>query len=121
MPLAYGGMDFLVSASLSEGLPNAIGEAMACGVPCIATNVGDCATLIGDTGIVVPAGDVQALSRAILRMLALGPEQRILLGARARQRIIDEYSIAEMVSKTEALLLSLSGKDQWSEHNSLFS
>lgn len=85
-------LDIAVCASLSESFPNAIGEAMACGVPCVVTDVGDCPYLIGDPRYVVPARDPQALADAILRLAELTPEERAALGASARTRVLREFS-----------------------------
>ena len=57
----YNAMDIFVSCSRGEGFPNTVGEAMACGVPCIVTDVGDCRLLVGDTGVVVDIGDTTAI------------------------------------------------------------
>jgi glycosyltransferase involved in cell wall biosynthesis len=85
-------LDIAVCASLSESFPNAIGEAMACGTPCVVTDVGDCPYLIGDPGYVVPARDPQALADRILRLAELSPETRAALGASARARVLREFS-----------------------------
>jgi len=97
----YAGLDVHVLASSTEGLPNAVGEAMAAGVPCVGTDVGAVAQLIGDTGVVVPSGDERALSVAIAGLLADAPG-RARLGAAARQRIIDEFSVAATAARTLA-------------------
>jgi glycosyltransferase involved in cell wall biosynthesis len=85
-------LDIAVCASLSESFPNAIGEAMACGVPCVVTDVGDCPFLIGDPRYVVPARDPQALAAAIFHLADLAPEARAALGASARARVLREFS-----------------------------
>lgn len=85
-------LDIAVCASISESFPNAIGEAMACGVPCVVTDVGDCPHLVGDCGYVVPPGDPRALAEAILRMASLPRDARAALGARARGRVLREFS-----------------------------
>ena len=98
----YSGFDVHVSASYSEGFSNALAEAMACGVPCVATNVGDSATLIGDTGLVVPPRDPDALAVAIAQM-ARAPRLRAL-GTAARARIDSHYGLGKLVDRTTVLL-----------------
>ena len=62
IPELLQALDAYVSPSHAEAFPNTIGEAMSCGIPCIATDVGDSAAIIGDTGIVVPPNDNDALA-----------------------------------------------------------
>jgi len=97
----YAGLDVHVLASSTEGMPNAIGEAMASGVPCVGTDVGAVAELIGDAGVVVPSGDERALAEAITELL-LDVERRVRLGKAARQRIVDDFSLAAMAAHTVA-------------------
>lgn len=85
-------LDVFVLASHSEGLPLALAEAMACGVPCVATDVGECGAVIGPTGAVVPPGAVEAMAAAIGRILALPPSDRLALGQSARARVAERYS-----------------------------
>lgn len=96
----------LTSAGM-EGFPNAIGEAMSCGVPCVGTAVGDVAELIGDTGEVVQPGDPEAVAAAVTRLLSLDPAARRALGVRARQRIVDRFSIGEIARRYAELLHSV--------------
>ena len=86
-------LDIGVSSSASESFPNAIGEAMACAVPCVVTDVGDCDSLVGDTGYVVPPRSAPALAEAILTLVGLSVGARATLGERARKRVISEFSI----------------------------
>ncbi len=95
--------DVLVSASHSESFPNTIGEAMSCGIPCVSTNAGDSRSIIGDTGIVVDTGDMQALSRGILEILSLSSDEYETLSKKARSKIISNYAIATIVSRYEDL------------------
>lgn len=96
--------DLCVSTSrYGEGLPNVIGEAMACGVPCAATDVGDARTLIGDTGAIAPPGDVEAIADSWLRVLSLEQGARRELGLRARARITAHYPLSAMVEAYENL------------------
>jgi glycosyltransferase involved in cell wall biosynthesis len=101
---AYRRFDLMCSPSLYEGFPNVIGEAMACGVPCVVTDVGDSPLIVGDTGWVVPRGDHEALSRALLLAMQLPCEGLTALGTRARQRIEKEFSVARMVEATAKAL-----------------
>jgi len=103
------GLDIAVSSSISEGFPNAVGEAMACGVPCVVTDVGDSALLLGECGRVVPAGDPGALAAAIGDMVALGAAGRAALGASARARIVAQFSIPLMVERYARLYAEISG------------
>ena len=76
-----------------EAFPNIIGEAMSSQVPCIVTEVGDAGLLVGDSGFVVRAGDIDALSDAILKSRHLSEQQLTELGILARSRILDHFSL----------------------------
>jgi len=82
-----------VVSTSTEAMPLVIGEAMACGTPCVASDVGDCAHLIGDTGGVVPPRDAAALARAWTSLLEQSAAQRAALGARARARVCEGYDL----------------------------
>ena len=84
-----------------------IGEAMACGVPCVATDVGDSALMVGETGRVVPPGDPVALAAAIESVLCLSAEERRALGAAARQRIRTDYALPVIADRYQALYSEL--------------
>jgi glycosyltransferase involved in cell wall biosynthesis len=101
MPAVYNALDVLCSASVREGFPNVIGEAMSCGVPCVATDAGDSARLIAETGIVVPPGDPSLLAGALETMLAELPERRAL---DVRRRIEDRFGLEAWIDATEAAL-----------------
>jgi glycosyltransferase involved in cell wall biosynthesis/SAM-dependent methyltransferase len=107
MPAVYNSFDLYSSSSDSEGLPNALGEAMACGVPCVATGVGDSAFLLGETGIIVPPRDPQALAAAWYTMLERIATDRASLGVAARRRIMLHFSREKLVTKTTALIEEL--------------
>jgi len=92
-----------LSSSIGEGFPNVLGEAMCCGIPCVATDSGDAALIIGDTGAVVPPRDPAALAAAWDRVVAVGPEGRRALGAAARERIVQHYNLAAIVARYEAV------------------
>lgn len=96
--------DLLASPSLwAEGFPNVVGEAMACGVPCVVTDTGDSARIVGSSGVVVPTGDAEALARGIEGLLELPNDQRRALGEGARRRIVERYDIAAAVRGYERL------------------
>ena len=82
------GADILVLPSRTEGTPNVVLEAMATGLPCIVTDVGDCRELVDDTGKVIAPADPSALASALGMMARLLPSERADLGARARARIV---------------------------------
>lgn len=94
--------DLLASASsYGEAFPNVLGEAMACGVLCVATDVGDSAEIIGDTGRVVAPGDMAGLAQHLIELLQWPADQRRRLGALARQRIHNHYEIGAVTRHYE--------------------
>lgn len=98
------GLDLSVTSSAyGEAFPLVLGESMACGVPCVATDVGDSAHIVGDTGRVVPPGDPGALGGAIGELLALGGEERAALARAARERIVTRFSIEAIAARYLAL------------------
>jgi glycosyltransferase involved in cell wall biosynthesis len=100
----YCAMDIVVSSSAyGEGFPNVIGEAMACGVPCVVTDVGDSAVIVGDSGRVVPPRHPDALAQGVLELLSLPETERRRLGEAARQRIETHYSLPAIAARYEAL------------------
>jgi glycosyltransferase involved in cell wall biosynthesis len=106
MPSFMAALDlFVSSACFGEGFPNVVAEAMSCGVPCVVTDIGDSARIVGNTGKVVSAGDSAALSCACLELIEPGLPSLRDLGLAARQRIIDEFSVGRMVSSYEKLYL----------------
>lgn len=107
MPAVHSALDVECSASaFGEGFSNAIGEAMACGVPCVVTDVGDSARIVAGLGEVVPPRDSTALAQALTRMLER-VRQEPDLAQRVRQRIENEFSLEQMVLRTERVLLEL--------------
>jgi glycosyltransferase involved in cell wall biosynthesis len=102
-------LDIASSSSYSEAFPNVIGEAMSCGVPCVVTDVGDSAWLVGDTGLAVPARDSDALSRAWLELCAGGASRRRALGASARERVAAHFSMASVAEQYEQMYEQILG------------
>jgi len=104
---ALNALDIYCSPStFGEGFSNSVAEAMACGLSCVVTDVGDSARIVGDTGRVVPRSDPGALAEALTGAIAaLGPDR----GAKARARIVENFSIDMMVDRTLALLTKADG------------
>ncbi len=98
----YNALDIFCSASFSEGFPNVIGEAMACGRHCVVTDVGDSKLVVGRTGVAVPSNDVEALAAGLLQRLEAGEA----LNLRARQRILENFTVAHLGDKTEQALVA---------------
>ena len=96
----YSALDVMVSSSSGEGFSNAIAEAMACGVPCVVTDVGDSAWIVGDTGQVVPTRNAWALTQAMAGLAACSAAERAALGMRARARIVSHFSVEILVNRT---------------------
>jgi glycosyltransferase involved in cell wall biosynthesis len=77
---------------------------MACGVPCVATDVGDAREILGDGTAVVPPGDPEALAAGIMALLERLRSERASLGARLRQRIAENFSVETLVERTKVAL-----------------
>ncbi len=104
----YAAVDVVVSSSaFGEGFSNALAEGMSAGLVPIATDVGDSAAIIGETGRIVPPGDASALAAAIAAEAGLSQDDRASRGAAARQRILDHYTIDNAVSAYERLYRSV--------------
>jgi len=97
------GLDVLCVSSRSEAFPNVVGEAMSCGVPCVSTDVGDAAQIVGGTGRVVPVGDPSRLAEALRAIVQMDDAARVSLGRIARQRIIEHYSLDSMVEQYQRI------------------
>ena len=100
-------LDVFVSSSVGEAFPNVLGEAMSSGTPCVATDVGDCAEIIGETGHVVNTKDMKTLALRIIELLNLSFKQRKRLGDTARKRILEKFELNKIVSNYEDFYLKL--------------
>jgi glycosyltransferase involved in cell wall biosynthesis len=96
-------MDIFCLSSRTEGFPNVVGEAMTMGVPCVVTDVGDAAVLVGDAGIVVPKENPTELARGIRKLITTPCCARRQLGQKARERIYQEFSIQRTRDSFETL------------------
>lgn len=85
--------DIFCICSRAEAFPNVLGEAMATGLPCVSTDVGDCREILGNTGLLVPASNPLRLNEALNSLLAMHDLDRITLGKAARVRIENRFSI----------------------------
>lgn len=105
----YNALDVSVlSSAYGEGFSNVLGESMACGVPCVATDVGDAAQLIGDLGEIVHARDSEALTRGVVTLLKRLESEKNKLKNEVVQKITDEFSAAKLVSRTVDTLKEVS-------------
>ncbi len=95
------------SSSFGEGFPNVVGEAMACAVPCVVTDVGDSALIVGDTGEVVNPRDPVALASAWENIIDLGESGIEKLGQLAKKRVEDNFSLPKIVNLYETIYTQL--------------
>jgi len=104
VPRVMNALDVATLCSAAgEAFPLVVGEAMACGVPCVVTDLGDCSYLVGETGRVVRPRDPEALAAAWEEMVLLGPDGRHRLGREARRRIEREFSLRRVAAEYAAL------------------
>lgn len=103
-------MDIFVLSSCTEGFPNVLGEAMAMGVPCVSTDVGDAAVLLGDAGILVPSRNSTALAAAVESLLVMPKAERVSLGQKGRERLERDFSITTAACRFDDLYSALAGK-----------
>ncbi|MGF1542102.1 MAG: glycosyltransferase family 4 protein [Pleurocapsa sp.] len=104
IPQILPALDIMTSSSaFGEAFPLVIGEAMACQVPCVVTDVGDSALIVEETGRVVPPRNPQALADGWKELILLGAEGRKILGTKARQKVIEHYSLDAIVTQYENL------------------
>jgi glycosyltransferase involved in cell wall biosynthesis len=105
--LINAGLDVsTVSSAYAESFPLVIGEAMASGVPCVVTNIGASAEIVGQTGVVVEPKSPESLAQGWLTILTLSPEERAQLGALARARVIDLFALGRIIEQYESLYTS---------------
>ena len=101
------GADVFILPSLVEGLSLSLLEGMACGLACIATDAGADGEVLERAGIVLDTQDVTNQLKTILPLFNHHPEMSLLLGNKARQRILDKYTLKGNVSKLEELYKTL--------------
>ena len=108
VPAVMNGLDVHVLSSCAEGFPNVVAEAMACSAYCVVTDVGDAAFIVGETGIVVPPEQPEALARGIEAGWARWPRGR-RAGEAGRARVLANFSLARMVEQYIAVWRRISG------------
>ena len=107
----YAALDVAtLSSAFGEGFPNVLAEAMACGVPCVATDVGDSASILGDTGLIVPPRDAEALAAAWDRLRCESCDHRAIRSAAARRRVASRYALPTMIEAYRTLYTALSSR-----------
>ena len=102
LPAVYNALNALVLSSVGEGFPNVVAEAMACGVICVVTDVGDAAQIVGPHGAVVPPKDADALALALAQVLNATPAPFAL-----RARIVENFSAEKLAQQTAETFLKL--------------
>lgn len=95
------------SSAYGEAFPTVVAEAMACGVPCVATDVGDSAWVLGGTGIVVRPGEPDALAAACQKLIDAGPEERRRMGTAARERVLQAFTLRAAAAKYDDVYQSV--------------
>jgi glycosyltransferase involved in cell wall biosynthesis len=90
---------FVLSSAYGEAFPNVLIEAMAAGVPCVATDVGDCAAILGETGLVVPPRDPDRLAAAMEAQLAAPAVERTRQAEAARERVLAEFALRSVARR----------------------
>jgi glycosyltransferase involved in cell wall biosynthesis len=101
-------LDAHVLSSKSEGFPNVVAEAMACGTPCVVTDVGDARDIVGETGWVVPAEDASELAKAIgFALDEMRTPDWPLRQAASRRRVVETFSMTRMVSSYKSIWFSV--------------
>jgi glycosyltransferase involved in cell wall biosynthesis len=110
----YNALDLVTScSSFGEGFSNVIGEAMACGRPCVVTDVGDARRIVGDISHVVASGDPADLALAWQEALDAGVDEQAKQGQRARERITQYFSLEQLIEETARILeVTVEAKDQ---------
>ena len=111
VPQWLAAMDIFCLHSRTEGFPNVLAEAMAMGLPCITTHVGDAAMLLDDAGVVVPKENSMALAQGVERLLALDQDARHALGMRAKARVEAEFSMTRARERFEAIYRQVLNKE----------
>ncbi|MCC0177423.1 glycosyltransferase [Waterburya agarophytonicola K14] len=108
IPQITPALDILTSSSaFGEAFPLVIGEAMACGIPCVVTDIGDSGWIVGDTGKAVPPKDPNALAQGWKEIINLEPDARAEKSQAARNRIVEKFALDSIVKEYEHIYQSV--------------
>lgn len=113
VPQCLVAMDIFCLHSRTEGFPNALAEAMAMGLPCVTTDVGDAALLLADTGVVVPKEGFVAMAQGVQKLLVLEPPARQALGELAKARVMAEFSMLRARERFEEIYKKILNKGEF--------
>lgn len=106
MPALYAAADVVMSTSTcGEGFPNVLAEGMACGAAALATDVGDAAQIVGETGVIVAPRDIGAMIAGLRRLLSVTLNERPAHALTCRERIVSRFSLDHAVSAFDSLHL----------------
>ncbi|RKN69800.1 DUF3492 domain-containing protein [Streptomyces klenkii] len=105
---AYAAGNVVMLSSISEGFPFTLIEAMSCGRATVSTDVGGVSEAVGDTGLVVPPRDPEAMARAALKLLH-DPALRADMGERARLRVIEQFTLRQTIDAFRDIYHDLAG------------
>lgn len=110
MPAAYNGLDLLCLTSITEGFPNVLAEGMACGLPCVTTDVGDAKAIVGPMQEWISEGRPEAFAVTTERVLAQLRDDRDAVASAARKHIAGNFSQGRMVAATDEAMKVLLGE-----------
>lgn len=113
----FPGFDMYCSSSISEGFPNVIAEAMACALPCVVTDVGGTAEIVGQSGILVAPRSSDALAKGLEIYARLSSAERCAIGEKARARVCEAFSLESMVKNYAQMYRALSGGFESAHHS----
>lgn len=110
MPAFYSGLDIAANSSLSEAFPLAVGEAMACGVPCVVTDVGDSPAIVGQAGKIVPPQQPALMAGAWRELIDAGAAARQILGNAARERVVIHFSVTQFAQRYQSVYRNIGNR-----------
>lgn len=111
LPYLLSGIDILcLSSAWGEAFPNILGEAMSCETPCVTTDVGEAARIVGDAGKVIRPRDADSMAAGVISLLSRSRSDLRAIGVDARQRIKDRYSLDRVAESYKSLWLRVAGR-----------